>query len=74
MHSVYKETVNKYALGRLERVNYNLNLFNRIAEMQNPEELENIILENIEKEDLNTYKSEKQEKIWERIFGRQKND
>ena len=72
MHSVYKETVNKYALGRLERVNYNLNLFNRIAEMQNPEELENIILENIEKEDLNIYKSEKQEKIWERIFGRQK--
>ncbi len=74
MHAVYRETVNKYALGRLERVNNNLNMFNRIAEMQNPEEVENIILQKVEKNDLTTYKSEKQIEIWERIFEETKND
>ena len=73
MHAVYKETVNNYALGN-GRVNYGLNIFNKISEMQNPEELETIILKKVEKSDLDKYKTNNFVKIWKNIFEEQKND
>ncbi len=48
MHSVYPETINKYALGNHERINYGIKMFNLIAEMQSPEELDSIILDKIQ--------------------------
>ena len=36
MHSVYLETVNKYALGQSERVNCGLNLFKTISNINKP--------------------------------------
>lgn len=70
MHSVYPQTVNRYALGNENcRVNKGLNLFNMISEMQNPYEMDSIVLEKVEREKLNSYKSEKYGVIWDYIFG-----
>lgn len=48
MHSVYQETANNYALGFNDKVNYGLNIFNRISEMSSPSDMDSIILGNIE--------------------------
>lgn len=63
MHSVYLQTVNNYALGN-GRVNRDLNLFSRIAEMQNPDELDNIVLNKVEKTAAPKYQN-----LWNKIFG-----
>ncbi|RRK09853.1 DUF262 domain-containing protein [Lactiplantibacillus garii] len=44
MKAVYPQTVNKYALGQHERLNLGLDLFNRIEEMNDPQELKTIAL------------------------------
>lgn len=70
MHSVYPETINKYALGSWDsRINSGLNLFTKISEMQNPQELDSIILEKVTEEQLGSYKSTKYKNIWNKIFG-----
>ena len=56
MHSVYLETVNKYALGQSERVNCGLNLFKTISNINSPEQLDFIILDTVEESSLKTYK------------------
>lgn len=64
MTAVYQETINKYASGKHERINEGLDLFARISEMHDPEELHLIIFEKIDetkmKIDLNKYS-----KVWE---------
>ena len=73
MHSVYPETINKYALGSWDsRINSGLNLFTKISEMQNPQELDSIILEKVSEEQLESYKSTKYKNIWNKIFGKNK--
>lgn len=47
MKAVYRESVNKYAQGKNERVNKGLNIFMRISEMQSPEELDIISLDEV---------------------------
>lgn len=74
MHAVYKETVNKYALGTVDRVNNGLNIFQRISEMQNPEEIETIILQKVERSKLDTYKSTGYLEIWKKLFEEKTND
>ena len=72
MKAVYKESVNNYAQGKGDRVNCELNMFSAIAEMQDPMELDTIILENISYESfkgskINEYKYKM---IYEKLFGR----
>ncbi|MDA3052842.1 DUF262 domain-containing protein [Campylobacter sp. JMF_01 NE2] len=62
MSAVYIETINKYALGKHDRIN-NENLFEKIAQMQKPQELDNIILNKPDSVE------EKYEKISEKFFG-----
>lgn len=50
MHAVYPETINKYAIGKHDRINKNLDLFTRISEMQEPEELNLIIFDKVDEE------------------------
>lgn len=70
MHSVYPETINKYAKGDWScRINKGLNLFTRISEMQNPQELDSIILDRVDEQQLESYKSTKYQNIWKKIFG-----
>lgn len=68
MHSVYPETVNKYALGQCERVNQGLNLFKKISEIQIPEEIDNIILDRVDEDCLKKYHTETSKDIWQCIF------
>ena len=48
MHSVYPETIKKYALGEHDRINKGKKLFNLISEMQSPEEFDSIILDKVD--------------------------
>ncbi|TGL06710.1 DUF262 domain-containing protein [Leptospira bouyouniensis] len=60
MHSVYPETVNKYARGEHERLNYGMNLFTIISEMKDPSEIKLLIFEKpsvIKLENKNKYES-----------------
>ena len=52
MHSVYPETVNKYAIGKHDRINLGKALFNQVSEMQSPEEFDSIILDSIPSENI----------------------
>lgn len=65
MYAVYPETINKYALGRHERLNLGINMFSLISEMQNPIELETIVLQDIKESDL----TKKYETLYERLKG-----
>jgi len=58
MYAVYPQTINKYAKGAHERINWGLDMFSKISEMINPEELKIIVLEqpNIENNNKNKYK------------------
>lgn len=47
LKAVRLTSINKYALGNHDKINEQLNLFNRINEMMNPEEVNEIILDNI---------------------------
>lgn len=53
MSSVFLRTADKYALGNHEQINENLNIFNRINEMMNPEEVNEIILDEINGDTIN---------------------
>ena len=48
MHSVYIETINKYALGNHDRINKGKNLFRNINEIQAPEEFDSILLDKVD--------------------------
>lgn len=70
MHSVYLQTANRYAVGYWDcRVNKGLNMFRKISEMQNPQELDNIVLDRIDQQQLDSYKSKKYQDIWHFIYG-----
>ncbi|MBI6873308.1 DUF262 domain-containing protein [Clostridium aciditolerans] len=56
MDAVYPQTINKYARGEHERVNYGLRLFSEISEMNNAEELKLIVLEQPKIENKNKEK------------------
>lgn len=58
MNAVYPQTINKYAKGHHERINKDLDLFTKISEMTEPEELQLIVLEQpkIDKDVLKKYK------------------
>ena len=45
MHSVYIQTINKYAKGEHDRINEGISLFRAISEMKDPEELKLIIFD-----------------------------
>lgn len=45
MYAVYPQSINKYALGKHERVNMDLDLFSQISEMNNAENIKLIVLE-----------------------------
>lgn len=44
MHAVYPQTINKYAIGQHERINYGIDMFSAISEMTDPEELKLLVL------------------------------
>ncbi|PJD98401.1 MAG: hypothetical protein CK427_17120 [Leptospira sp.] len=55
MYSVYPETINKYAKGEHDRLNYGLNLFTIISEMKEPSELKLLIFDKpLVKEEIKT--------------------
>ena len=56
MKSVYKETINNYARGKNDRINKNLNMFERISEMTEPAELDSIILDKVDSNLMSKYK------------------
>jgi len=56
MDAVYPQTINKYALGKHERINYGLCLFSLISEMNDVEELKFISLDKPDVEDRNKIK------------------
>ena len=66
MYSVYIETVNNYALGINKRANENLNMFNIIADMKSPSELDAILLQKIKKDEC---KYSQNNKLWNELFG-----
>ena len=57
MNSVYPQTINKYARGQHERINLNLDLFSKMGEMNDPQELKSIFLEKIEEIDIQSNNS-----------------
>lgn len=64
MVAVYPETINKYALGRHERVNSGIDIFANISEMIEPEELNLIILDKLNENQVeNSLKNYNE--IWE---------
>ena len=73
MKAVYRESVNKYAQGLSDRVNHGLNMFLLISEMQDPMELDTIILQNISEEDFKNSKINvgRYQKIYTTMFGKE---
>jgi hypothetical protein len=71
MKAVYQESVNRYAQGYVERVNYNLKMFTIISEMQEPSQLDTIILERVERKQFEDSKVNisHYEHIWKNLFG-----
>ena len=64
MIAVYPETINKYALGRHERVNSGIDIFAKISEMIEPEELNLIILDKLNNEQVGD-RLKNYNEIWE---------
>ena len=52
LSSVYRESINKYAKGEQEKINYGVALFNAMSEMNDPQELNLIILAELPKPEL----------------------
>ena len=48
MHSVYKQSINKYAIGEKSELNDGLSMFERISEANIPEDLERIVVKRAE--------------------------
>lgn len=59
MKAVYPQTINKYACGQHERINLGKDLFSKMSEMNEPQELKSVILESVDESDLqsNSYKA-----------------
>ena len=76
MKAVYRESVNKYAQGLSDRVNYGLNMFSLISEMQSPMELDTIILDNISEEQFKNSKInvDRYRTMYDTMFRRGQND
>ena len=62
------QTVNNYALKGHDRINSGLKLFERMSEMQSPDEMDDIILDDVLEKDLKEYKTEKYKDTWKEIF------
>lgn len=69
MHSVYPETIDKYALGRHERANCGINLFKEIDALQSPAEMDSVILDHIPETSLQKYKTIRYDDLRKKIFG-----
>ena len=65
MTAIYPETINKYARGNHERINYGMGIFTKISEMNAPEELELIIFKRVDKTEITKNNLEKYEAVWE---------
>lgn len=72
MKAVYRESVNKYAQGLSNRINYGLNMFFLISEMQDPIELDAVILENISEERFrnSSINVDRYQKMYDFMFGK----
>lgn len=72
MKAVYRESVNKYAQGKSERVNYGLNMFSLISEMQDPMELDTVVLENVTEEKFKNSKINvrRYSEMYNKMFGK----
>ena len=62
MHSVYPQTINKYAIGQHERVNHGIDMFSAISEMTDPEELKLLVLS---QPDIDNNNKEKYKAVYE---------
>lgn len=73
MKAVYRESVNKYARGLSDRINYGLNIFSLISEMRDPIELDTIILENISEEKFEKSKinTRRYQEMYKLMFGKE---
>ncbi|WP_212741198.1 DUF7834 domain-containing protein, partial [Veillonella tobetsuensis] len=69
MKAVYRESINKYARGKSERLNSGLNLFSVISDMQDPMELDTIILDVVSEDTFKNSKvnTERYQKVFEKI-------
>ena len=69
MKAVYRESINKYARGKSERLNSGLNLFSVISDMQDPMELDTIILDIVSEDTFKNSKvnTERYQKVFEKI-------
>lgn len=72
MKAVYRESVNNYAQGKGKRIHNGLNMFSVIAEMQDPIELDMVVLENLSWEDFLKLKINKERYLamYQSIFGK----
>lgn len=64
LKSVYRESVNNYAMGKSDWVNEGKNMFSLIADMQEPIELDKIVLDCIKENDRN----DKYSNLYEVLF------
>lgn len=69
MKAVYRESINKYARGKSDRLNSGLNLFSVISDMQDPMELDTIILDVVSEDTFKNSKvnTERYQKVFEKI-------
>lgn len=69
MKAVYRESINKYARGKSDRLNIGLNLFSVISDMQDPMELDTIILDVVSEDTFKNSKVniERYQKVFEKI-------
>ena len=69
MKAIYRESINKYARGKSDRLNSGLNLFSVISDMQDPMELDTIILDVISEDTFKNSKvnTERYQKVFEKI-------
>lgn len=64
MTAIYPETINKYAIGKHEKINEGIDIFTKISEMNAPEELELIIFKRVDKTEITKNNWEKYECVW----------
>lgn len=67
MQSVYNETINKYAKGEHERINKGINIFEEISEMESPEKIKLINLNEVTVEKIIDKHKKKYGKICENL-------
>ena len=69
MKAVYRESINKYARGKSDRLTSGLNLFSVISDMQDPMELDTIILDVVSEDTFKNSKvnTERYQKVFEKI-------